>query len=97
MDKRRYPVGAMQAAIVLVDKLEPEGVFSFIVTNDDGTETRATLNVFAPESEWSYLRSLLNLSVVIEKSVDAEDASYMTYETQGLLVSLIDLNGGNDA
>ncbi len=53
---------ALEVAAQVLEALPAGTIFGITITDDDDHVSPSVFNIFAPASEWLYLRSLLNLN-----------------------------------
>ncbi len=52
---------ALEAAVQITEVLPPGTIFGITITDEDSYSSPSVFNIFAPASEWSYLKRLLSL------------------------------------
>lgn len=89
MTNFRKQLEAMGTALLFVQKLPPNTVWSLTCTNDDDADSPGVLNIYTTESNWFNLASILDLKKITDRSTTENGDQFVSYKVGTLMVSFI--------
>lgn len=81
---------AMASALLLIERLPLDTVWSLTCTNDDDADNPSVLNVYADEEDWAKLACSLRLPRIVDRSTRGSGDQFVSYRVGSLYVSFIE-------